>query len=350
MAEAAPGAAFLAGTGVPSPPIIDLHVHVAGIGAGASGCHVSPRLLRNWRYGIYLRAFGVTVGELARQGDALVVRRVAETIAASQWVAGGVLLALDGVVDSRGELDLERTEVYVPNRFVRAAASYPQLFYGASVNPLRHDALARLEQAAADGAVLIKWLPAIQQIDPADPRCTPFYRRLGELGLPLLVHTGAERSFTTSHPELGDPQRLRLPLELGVTVIAAHAATTGRSQGEDNMLRLLAMLPVYPHLYTDISSLTQLNKLRYLPRLLRRTEVHDRLLYGTDFPLINTRLVSPWYFPFALTASQRREIARLTNPWDRDVALKAALGFPPEVFTRGALLIQSRIRGEDSGF
>lgn len=321
--------------------IIDLHVHVAGIGAGASGCYVSPALLRNWRYRIYLRAFGVSAGELARQGDGLAVRRLAGEIAASQRVAGAVILALDGVVDSRGELDPAQTEVYVPNEFVaRETANYPHLFFGASVNPYRRDALERLAQAAQNGAVLLKWLPAIQQIDPADPRLAPFYRQLAQLQLPLLVHTGHEHSFTRSRHLLGDPHRLRLPLELGVTVIAAHAATTGRSEGEENMARLLAMLPAYPNLFADISSLTQLNKLRYLPRLLRRVEVHDRLLYGTDFPLINTGLVSPWYFPFRLSWRQRSGIARLGNPWDRDVALKEALGVPPEVFTRTAELLR----------
>ena len=39
--------------------IIDLHVHTAGVGLGESGCFVTPRLARNWRYRIYLRAFGI---------------------------------------------------------------------------------------------------------------------------------------------------------------------------------------------------------------------------------------------------------------------------------------------------
>ena len=52
-----------------------------------------------------------------------------------------------------------------------------------------------------------------------------------ELDLPLLSHAGDERSFTQAADELADPMRLRLPLELGVRVIAAHIGSTGKNQG-----------------------------------------------------------------------------------------------------------------------
>lgn len=311
-----------------------MHVHVAGIGAGDSACYVSPALKNNWRYKTYLRAFNVTEKELLAHGDAMVIQRISEKIAESKYVKGAVVLALDGVVDENGDLDLARTETYVPNEFVaRETAKYSNLFYGASVNPYRHDALQRLDSVARNGAVLIKWLPAIQQIDPADERLIPFYKKFKELDLVLLTHAGAERSFTSVNNLLGDPERLRLPLSLGVKVIAAHAATTGKSEGEDNMKRLLRMFPEYSALYADISSLTQANKLRYLPGLLK-SDICHRLVYGTDFPLINTPLVSTWYYPFKLSRRQKLQISRIANPWDRDVLLKSALNVPQDVFSR----------------
>lgn len=321
--------------------IIDLHVHVAGIGAGGSGCYVSPKLRRNWRYRTYLKAFGIREKELLAEGDRLVFQRISETILASRAVSEAVVFALDGVVDEKGELDLARTEVYIPNDFVASeTAKYPNLYFGASVNPYRRDAVERLEQVSQQGAVLIKWLPAIQQIDPADQTLVPFFEKLMELDLVLLTHTGDEKSFTRSEPHLGDPERLRLPLTMGVKIIAAHAATTGKNEGEANMERLLRMFPAYPTLFTDISSLTQLNKLPYLPRLLKNHSVHDRLVYGTDFPLINTPLVSPWYYFFRLPWREMWKISALRNPWDRDVRLKFALGVPPEVFSRGKALLR----------
>jgi hypothetical protein len=155
--------------------IVDMHCHIAGIGAGGSGCFVSPRLQHNWRFKIYLHSFGVTEKELLQQGDGLVGDRISESLAQSKYVSRAVLLALDGVVDARGNLDTNRTEVYVPNEFVAEMASrHTNLLFGASVNPYRRDALARLEWAKKHGAVLVKWIPPIMEIDPADPRLIPF--------------------------------------------------------------------------------------------------------------------------------------------------------------------------------
>jgi predicted TIM-barrel fold metal-dependent hydrolase len=258
----------------------------------------------------------------------------------SRHVGRAVVLALDGAVDDRGNLDAARTEFYVPNEFVAAlAARHTNLLFGASVNPYRPDALARLDRAAADHAVLVKWLPSIQLIDPADECLAPFYRRMAELRLPLLVHAGAEHSFTWSKDAFADPARLRLPLNLGVTVIAAHAAWPGRHDGERDVDRLASLMKEYPNLYADISSLTQINKLGALREVLRRPEFRGRLVYGTDFPLINMPIVSPWFFPLDLSLRQRWQISRIKNPWDRDVALKQALGLPADVFTRAEKLL-----------
>lgn len=320
--------------------VLDMHCHVAGIGAGGSGAFISERLRRNWRYRIYLRAFGVTEAELLQQGDGLIVQRISARLAESSQVGAAVLLALDGVIDAQGELDRQATETYIPNDFLaREVAKYPNLHFGASVNPYRHDALARLEQAKADGAVLLKWLPAIQQIDPADERLIPFYRKLEELDLPLLTHAGHEHSFTGAAHHYGDPQKLRLPLELGVTVIVAHAATSGSNEGEDNMQRLLPMFAEYPKLYTDISSLTQANKLGFLPKLLAAGVDPARLLYGTDFPLISTGLTSPWFALWHLGLGKSLPLLKLDNPWDQDLQLKLAYGVDPQVFTNAHQLL-----------
>jgi len=320
---------------------MDMHCHVAGVGAGHSGCIVSERLRKSWKFRFYLRSFGVSRRDLRQRGDVVCGERLAQTLAASRWVGRAVVLAMDGVVDADGKLDLARTEFYVPNEFVAAlAAAHTNLLFGASINPYRLDSLARLDWAATNGARLVKWLPSMQLIDPADARLTPFYRRLAELHLPLLVHTGAEHSFTWSRDEFGDPERLRLPLSLGVTVIAAHAAWPGRHDGGRDVDRLARLMTQYPNLYADISSLTQINKLGALREVLRRPEFNHRLVYGTDFPLINMPIVSPWFFPRNLKLSQMWRISRIKNPWDRDVALKQALGVPAEVFARAEKMIR----------
>ena len=319
---------------------LDMHVHTAGIGAGDSGIFVHPSLTGNWRFPFYLRAFGVDEAELQAAGDGLVIARISAGVAASTQVGRAVVLALDGVVDAAGKLDREATQLYVPNGFVaREVARYDNLCFGASVNPYRHDALERLEQVAAQGALLVKWLPNIMHIDPADEAIAPFYEKLKALGLPLLTHAGQERSFASARDEFGDPRRLELPLALGVTVIAAHVATTGRSEGEGNFERLLPMFDAYPNLYADISSLTQINKRGFLTRALAVPGLHRRLVYGTDWPLQFFPLVSPLYHLDAIGWAPARAALAIGNQWDRDVALKTALGTPSSVFARSSQML-----------
>lgn len=326
---------------VPADPVVDLHVHTAGIGAGNSGCRVSKELRNSRKFGIYIQAFGTTLAEVEREGDAILIRRIAEQVSASRHVQAAVVLAMDGVVDAQGNFDEARTEVLVPNEFVaREVARYPNLRFGASIHPYRTNALEQLDWAAQHGAVLVKWIPSIMLIDPADPRLVPFYTRMRDLGLPLLTHAGQERSFTWADDTLADPVRLRLPLSLGVTVIAAHIASTGSNEGEPDLERLVRMMREYPNLYSEISSLTQINRHGYLDEALKRPEFAGRLCYGSDFPLVNTALVSPWYFPLQLTQAEMRELSAITNVWDRDVRLKQALGVPADVFRRSAQVLR----------
>lgn len=316
--------------------IVDMHCHVAGIGAGGSGCFVSDKLRNNWRFNIYLRAFGVTKKEVLEKGDAIIGDKISAALAQSQFVRKAVLLALDGVIGADGQLDTNRTEVYFPNEFVAAmCAKHTNLLFGASVNPYRADAIERLVWAKNHGAVLVKWIPPIVEINPDDPRLVPFYKKMVELNLPLLSHTGEEKSFSRAAEEFGDPEKLRLPLSLGVRVIAAHIASSDKYHGERGPDRLARLMREYPNLFTDISALTNVNKPGCLKEALTKPEFSGRLVYGTDFPLINTALESPWY-SFHLSLRQKWEIWRTKNPWDRDVLTKHYLGVPTDAFARSA--------------
>ncbi len=326
----------------PIPPgIADMHCHIAGIGAGGSGCFVSPKMRDNWRFDIYLRAFGVSKKEIAEQGDAIIGDKISAMLAQSKFVSQAVILALDGVVGADGQLDTNRTEVYFPNEFVASlCAVHTNLLFGASVNPNRTDAIERLVWAKNHGAVLVKWIPPIMEINPDDPKLIPFYQKMIALNLPLLCHTGDEKSFARADAEFGDPEKLRLPLSLGVTIIAAHLASGEKFHGERGSDRLARLMREFPNLYSDISALTDLNKPGCLREALTKPEFAGRLVYGTDFPLINTALDSPWYW-LRLSLRQKLEISRTKNPWDRDVILKHDLGVPTEIFARPAKMFSS---------
>lgn len=329
------------------PEVIDIHCHTAGLGYGESGCFISGTLQRSWKYKVYLKAFGVTEGELKECGDFIILKHLSQLLEESEQVSKAVILAMDGVIGIDGEIDISRTEIYIPNEFIANNVNkFDNLLYGASINPYRKDSLELLAKAKADGAVLIKWLPSIQNIDPADRVIIPFYKGLQEYGIPLLSHTGDEHSFTKAQNKLADPAKLRLPLEYGVKVIAAHAATTGKNQGENNFDRILPMFRIYKNLYADISGLTQINRVGHMARLLSHLEVHGRLLYGSDMPLLRTGIVSPLYFSPSLSLKQTLSIAGIKNPWDRDVMLKLGLGVPEDVFTRSTSILNVKKESE----
>lgn len=331
----------------PGTGYLDMHVHTAGIGGGNSGAFINREMRENFRFSIYLGAFGVDAEELETWGDAVVIEKISAQVASSTRVDKAVVLALDGVVDAAGALDRQATQLYVPNGFVaRETRRYANLCFGASVNPRRRDALERLRQARAQGALLVKWIPNVMHIDPADAANVRFYEELVALDLPLLSHAGQERSFASGQDAYGDPRRLALPLSVGVTVIAAHIGTTGTNEGEDNFERILPMFERYPNLYADISALTQVNRLGFLARALAVPGLTDRLVYGTDWPLQFFPLVSSSYHLNHIGLEAAKSIAAIDNAWDRDVALKEALGTPHQVFAKSAELLDvSRCTG-----
>lgn len=283
--------------------VVDLHVHVAGLGGGGSGCWVNPRFrshlhpLDRLRFELYLAAGGAGEDE---EADARYVERLLALVRASGMPLRLLLLAFDVRVRPDGEEDLEHSMFRVPDEHVLALArAHPEFLACASVHPYRRDALARLEAAAAGGAVAVKWLPPAMGIDPADPLCGPYYAKLVELGLVLLVHTGEERAvWSREAAALANPLLLRAPLEAGVTVVALHCASLGtlpdldeRAQrpvaGFELFLRLLEEAGTDGRLFGELSATTQINRdPAVLATLLARPELHGRLLNGSDYPLV----------------------------------------------------------------
>lgn len=236
---------------------------------------------------------------------------------ASRHVRQAVLLGMDGVYDQAGRLDREHTEFLIGNDYVLATArGHPEEFLaGVSINPMRRDAIDEVHRCAEAGAVLVKVLPNAQQFDPADARHKTFYRALAERRLPLLSHVGYEFSLIGKDQSVGDPNRLRVPLDEGATVIAAHACSYGLVLREKFLPALRELAGRYVTFHADISALTLPNRFRMLLYLRKHPELHRRLLFGTDYPLPVFR------FP-----AWGRGGTRSSNPFDRQVEVCRALG------------------------
>jgi len=115
----------------------------------------------------------------------------------------------------------------------------------------------------------MKCLPNCQNIDMSDIRYIPFWKKMVEARLPLLVHTGGEHTVPVVNAALADPKLLRTPLECGVTVIAAHCGTKSGVLDHDYFDDWVAMLQEFQNLYGDISAMVSLNRCAHLGDCLR---------------------------------------------------------------------------------
>jgi predicted TIM-barrel fold metal-dependent hydrolase len=224
---------------------------------------------------------------------------------------------MDGVYDQAGRLDRDHTEFMIGNDYVLATAqAHPDAFLaGVSINPMRRDAIDEVHRCAEAGAALVKVLPNAQQFDPAAAHHKPFYRALAARRLPLLSHVGYEFSLIGKDQSVGDPNRLRVPLDECTMVIAAHACSYGLMLHEKFLPTLRELAGRYRGFYADVSALTLPNRFRMLLHLRKHPALHPRLLFGTDYPLPVFR------FP-----AWGRGGSRTRNRFDRQVTVCRALG------------------------
>lgn len=327
----------------------DTHVHVVGLGAGGTGCRINPEMqsqlhpVKRFQFDMYTASVGMRD---PRTADADYVARLLELQRGSVPEGKLLIMAMDGYVDGHGVEHPELSPFYTPNDYVlRLAAEHDELVPCVSIHPYRSDAVERLDAAAEAGARAVKWLPNATGIDPASPRCDGFYRRLVELGLPLITHGGRELAVDAGDAqELGNPLRLRRALDAGVRVVVAHCASFGSLEDTDLpessrrrvpafslFMRLFADPSYEGNLFGDVSAVTMVNRdRRVLRELLTATELHHRLVNGSDYPIPALAfLYSPMKLQLTgLIGDEERRLCReiaAFNPLLFDFVLKRVL-------------------------
>ncbi|MEM8954272.1 MAG: amidohydrolase family protein [Verrucomicrobiota bacterium] len=321
---------------------IDCHVHLVGDGSSGSGCWVRFRTLyHQFMGGVMLREHGMP-RDLFRSGkvDEAYVERLVGLVEGAGSLDAAVLLAQDVPHSDSGEPLPEKGGFYVPNEYLFAVVDrHPNLFLAAaSIHPGRRDAMEELEICLARGARVLKLLPNCLNVNCSDKRYQVFWERMAEAGMILLAHTGGELSLPVMRPEYADPATLRLPLECGVRVIAAHCAGRSGLRDPDYTAGLLEMFAEFPNLYGDNSALSTPLRSRTVPKVLQGGEmVMERILHGSDFP-IPVGGFGPWRVG-AIDRETWRAASRERNALERDCLLKREMGFDEETFLRFGKLI-----------
>lgn len=317
---------------------IDCHVHVVGTGTDGTGCWYRPRGLTRIGAPFLVRAVGLTMGDLRGPDfDQVYARRLLEYVQRSPSIDRLLLLAHELPYRDDGTPVMENASFYVPNTHVlKLAAEHPEFLAGVSIHPSRKDAMEELELCLGGGAAALKCLPNVQGIDWNDRKHTRFLERMAEAGLPLLAHTGSERTMPVMDKALASPRVLTRALEIGVTCIAAHCGTGMLLLDPDYFEVFAEMCARFPNLYGDNSALAALN-FRLRPSALRRITggpVAERILHGSDLPVPSSGLL-PWAGGM-MTWRGYRAAAAVANPLERDAYLKRALGFDEVTFTRAS--------------
>ncbi len=318
--------------------IIDAHVHIFALSPETGG-FLSPKMQSGFVYRILKRALGIKGNDPAQLDRDFRKRLV--TWADESTVDAMALLAFDGVYDKKGNLERKKTHLYVPNDYAfEVASDSDSLLPIASINPQRKDAIDELERVVELGAVAIKTLPNSQNFDPGNFEYKAFWQKMGDLNIPLLTHTSYEHTIPPYSQEYGKPERLVLPLENGVVVIAAHCASSGVAHIREDMHTWLKMLETYPNLYGDISAMGSLSRFTYIHKILASELAQDRVIFGSDFPVP----VAPMLFARKLGLAKARELSKIKNPIEKNYQTFKALGVSQEIMERGSKILRLPIK------
>ena len=300
---------------------IDCHVHMVGTGTGGTGCWYRPKGFTKVGEPFLVKAVGLTVNELhGPEFDQLYNGKLLEFVRGSS-VDRAMLLAHELPHTEDGTALPERSSLYVPNECVlKLSQEHPEFLAG--------------------GAAALKCLPNVQGIDWNNPRYTAFLERMAEAGLPLLAHTGSERTMPVMDHALASPRVLTRALEIGVKCIAAHCGTGMMVLDPDYFDVFAEMLAKYPNLYGDNSALAGLS-FRLRPSALEvmiSASMDGRILHGSDLPVPPSGLL-PWVFGM-IEWEDFMDSRGIANPLERDAHLKRRMGFSELSFTQAESVLR----------
>ena len=170
-------------------------------------------------------------------------------------VGGGLMPYSDGTLNGlRQQMALHNIDISVVlniatkpeqqtnvNNFAATIDKEPDIIAFGSVFPGAPDAFEELERIKELGLKGVKFHPEYQQFAVDDPRWKPLYRKISDLGLITVFHSGVDYGFPPPYGCM--PDGLASVLDCFETpVVAAHWG--GLQYGEDVLRHLLRLRPL----------------------------------------------------------------------------------------------------------
>ncbi|MBN1314616.1 MAG: amidohydrolase family protein [Anaerolineales bacterium] len=181
-----------------------------------------------------------------------------------------------------------KADIRVSNEFIAAVVSYaPKKLVGfASVDPNDPRAITLLDRAIFDLNLKgIKFAPIYQDFAPDYERYWPLYKRIQQLGIPIMWHQGASFMAPQGPFEYAYPSRLdRMIRDFSdIPMVIAHF-------GYPWSREVVALIRKHALLYTDVSVLAKRPWFLY-NALVDAMEygVLDKVFLGSDYPAFTAR-------------------------------------------------------------
>lgn len=299
---------------------IDIHTHLLSKEVNFD------RAFDRFAIKIFAKKFGLDLKELKQDPYLAYTNALTKNVRNSKWLKKIVLFGVDAKIGGDGKL-LHRDKTVcasnddVLNLFEQNKDIIIPFF---SINPNRTDALDLIDFYVGRGFRGAKFLQNYWEVDTRNKKYKPYFEKLASLNLPLIVHVGSESSVP-SNKKYEKLDMLYQPLEMGVTTICAHMAlgyetkTILRALSKktrnfnSEYFALLELLKTHKNLYADVSALLTPVRAKVLRHLSKETQTHDKLLYGSDFPVPYSAIYNTYDLGFKKRISLHTE----KNPFDR---------------------------------
>ncbi len=159
---------------------------------------------------------------------------------------------------------------------------------------------AELEYLKEKGAKGLKLHPDFQNFKIEDPKMFPIYKAAAEYEMPVLLHVGDEKTVNST------PKAVRFIADKfpDLEIIASHMGGWMAWDEADEYL-------IGSRVYMDTSDASMVLPAERIVNMINRHGA-DRIMFGSDFPVINTHDAFVEFDKLPLSEEQKEQIYHLT--------------------------------------
>ncbi|MEI3180917.1 MAG: amidohydrolase family protein [Lachnospiraceae bacterium] len=203
------------------------------------------------------------------------------------------------------------------NRFAKEAARKNIISFG-GLHPDCENVIEELEKLKDMEMAGIKFHPPFQKVHLEDPKYEEMWRKINELGFPVLIHMGTARIV---RPYDLYPSGIRKILKFApdIPIIMAHMGSFCMMKNPDEDLENLP-----ENVFIDTAMSAELEEAGEFEEIIRRFGT-NRVLYGSDFPYGTQKAAIARIKDSSFTDSEKEDML-----WKNAAKILKAVGKLPE--------------------